>query len=436
MRRYPYLLVCLVPFVAGACGSSAPGGTQHDSGGGTDDGPSLADAQGDGGTHGHDAGSGRDAAADADAGRDGGQAEGGTPSGTYAFVGGAGLSILDVSDPAHITLAGKYAVKGGGITGVNAADAHYAYATAFAGTTHQLLAFDVTDVSKVNLAGSASLTKPATDSDSILSGGYLYVPEEPLLEVFDVSSPSSPKSVGSLTFAQGGPRGMALAGSHIVMAVDYGVGRGGALVVVDISAPTAPALVSTTRTPGMAGGAWGISVDGTHAYLTSLGGVPTGAPDAGQPDAGAPDTGAPDAGAPDAASQAVALLIYDISSLSSPVLVSSLALDAPHGIAAAGGYVYMADPNVPGLVVVDVHDASSPKLASTTTSHSPIEGMALSPDGKHAYAGGGLGVVPWIGAGTLEVFDVTTPSSPTSLGDYTTLPGGVYTAEAVKVVGP
>lgn len=105
-------------------------------------------------------------------------------------------------------------------------------------------------------------TKPIYAGDLAVLGDFLYVIDDDLLRVLDVSDPTSPREVGSLSLPAGifgwGPF-LAIAG-HTVYIADGAAG----LVAVDVLDPTNPRLTARQRLPGYASA---VVVDGSYAYV-------------------------------------------------------------------------------------------------------------------------------------------------------------------------
>lgn len=136
-------------------------------------------------------------------------------NGSHAFVAceGAGLQVVDLTDPDAPLLIGGVATSGA------------ARAIAVAG----------------------SFVYVATDS--------------PGLQVVDVSSPASPTIVGSLTLP-----GIANQSADVVAAGSFAYVASGALYVVDVSNPESPLVVASIDSVGAA-----VAVSGTYAYVARNG---------------------------------------------------------------------------------------------------------------------------------------------------------------------
>ena len=96
----------------------------------------------------------------------------------------------------------------------------------------------------------------------VVEGGYAYVGQNIGLSVVDVSNPTAPITVGSVSEGfTGNWTDIAIAGGYA-----YVAGSNGFMVIVDIGDPTIPTIASVTPISGVAV-AGGIGVAGAYAYL-------------------------------------------------------------------------------------------------------------------------------------------------------------------------
>jgi hypothetical protein len=100
-----------------------------------------------------------------------------------------------------------------------------------------------------------------------MSSHYLFVTgggtNGPELKILDISVPTAPEKVGSLTFSSGLPRGIAISGQHAYIAINAG------MAVVDISDPTDPVFVA--ELPLTTSTTYDVAVQGNFAYVSSHG---------------------------------------------------------------------------------------------------------------------------------------------------------------------
>jgi hypothetical protein len=207
-------------------------------------------------------------------------------SGLYAYVAGrtAGLIVLDISDPSAphetgrvaipgtsyaVTLAGDYAYVAdaeGGLSIVNIADAAAPVVVGSVGTTGggYDIAYDVevvdgfayladffVGVRVIDVRDPAAPVEVASlpDLTGALGlahdGDYVYVGRGASMNVLQVSDPAAPVEVGAVTCTAAD---LTVSGTHA-----YARGTEGGLAVLDISNPTAPAIVGGRYTPQGAG---------------------------------------------------------------------------------------------------------------------------------------------------------------------------------------
>ncbi len=202
-----------------------------------------------------------------------------------------------------------------------------------------------------------------------------------------------------LTLAGGGisadsPTAPTLVGTYDTSGLAYGlsvVGRyayvadnASGLQIIDISDPAAPILVSTFDTSG---GAHAVSIVGRYAYV---------------------------------ADASTGLQIIDISNPASPTLVSTFDTGLALDVSVVGRYAYVAD-QADGLRIIDISNPAAPTLTGTYDT-SGGAGM-VSVVGRYAYVADS--------ASGLQIIDISNPASTTLVGTLDT----VGTASGVYVVG-
>jgi hypothetical protein len=187
-------------------------------------------------------------------------------SGDKAYVGGTGLTVLDVSDPAAPTVLGSVSGepntfgRGVAVVGTTA----YVLVESSGLTPWTLSAFDVSNPSTPTLQGVANMTTLGPDSDAYslaVSGSLAFIATAHDLLIYDVSNPESMVKRGSV----GIPTSPSSLGS---LAVSNGIAylAAGGLQIVDVSNPDNPRLLSTLSVSGNNAGA--VAVVGTTAYVT------------------------------------------------------------------------------------------------------------------------------------------------------------------------
>lgn len=114
------------------------------------------------------------------------------------------------------------------------------------------------------------------------------------------------------------------------------------------------------------------------------------------------------------------LLIYDISSPTSPFLIGSIgtSLNNAFSVVVSGNYAYVASRNNSKLVVFDISTPSSPSYVTDVYVDSPT---CVVSSGGYLYVTGGIGSLN----GKLSIFDISTPSLPVLTGSTPAGSGGL-----------
>ena len=174
-------------------------------------------------------------------------------SGSYAYLGGKGLQVIDISVPSAPTIIGSFPTYAGGIY----VSGSYAYVTA------ESSSFKVIDISTPsNLKIIGSVDTPGYSYDVYVSGSYAYVADSyEGVQVIDISAPSNPIIIGSVDTPSDPFYGACAI--HVSGSYAYVYGYEG-VQVIDISAPSNPIIISSVETPGLA---WDIYVSGSNAYI-------------------------------------------------------------------------------------------------------------------------------------------------------------------------
>ena len=255
----------------------------------------------------------------------------------------------------------------------------YAYVTSLANT---LQAFDVSNSATPIPLGSATT---GTGPQAVyVQGKYAYVVSitSNLLQIFDVSNPASiPPAVGSLTLTGAGPVSIYVRDRYAYLNNN----SSGALQIIDVSNPEAPVPV-----PGgsvtVGGAPFSVYVQGRYAYTLS---------------------------------QTTNILnIVDVSNPSAPALVAggSIATGAhPSALYVQGRYVYVINRDSNSLQIVDVSTPSAPTTVATVPTGGGSGGPhAVYVQGRYAYVANQATATP--ASASVEVFDVSTPTAPISIG--------------------
>jgi len=265
-------------------------------------------------------------------------------SGEHAFAAtlGGGLRIVDVHDPAH-------PVEVGFLQDANA--------------------LDISCDDYLN--------------DVAVSGGLAFVAaEDDNLCIADVSTPTAPRWVGR-NQRNGDAETVAASGRHVFL----GNGRGGRMLVYDVSDPARPREVAEDGTIA----AVNIVVAGDRAYVgTVLSGRD---PDENRPDG---------------------VWIFDISNPAAPRRVGAVTVAADEfvgGLAVAGDRLYVATGR--GLAVFDVRKPASPRRVAAATTPGWARGDPAPSPSAFVYLPTEQG---------LQAVDVSDPARPR--------PGGLYSPAA------
>jgi hypothetical protein len=325
----------------------------------------------------------------------------------YVAAGSAGLQIVDVSNPAAPWIF-RTVDTPGAAKGVAVANG-YAYVAD--NTSVQVIR--VTDPSNPVVVGSV-----ATAANSVaVAGTRLYALSGSQFKVIDVTSPLAPLLLSATDNL--GAQGVAAAGSLAFLAspsVDRELDKGG-LYVVDVSIPTAPAVLANAL--------GGISVMGVAA-AGSLAAVVGGSglqvvdvSDAFNPDPiGA--LGGEMGGVAMAGQYAYVLLwvtgnpghydlaVIDLRVPTAPAMLGRVTVGAGGGLKVVGSLAYVAAGST-GLQIVDVSNPIAPRIVRTVDTPSGAKGVAVA--NGYAYVADDTSV---------QIIRVTDPSNPVVVGSLAT----------------
>ena len=201
-----------------------------------------------------------------------------------------------------------------------------------------------------------------------VGGEFVYVVDGgDYLRVVDVSDPTNPQEVGA--FDTGSyVAGMDVAGDLVYIATVDG------LIVVDVSNPTAPQEVSTFDPESSA---LGIAVASDVAYVADFGGIRV-------------------------------VDVSDPADLQEVGAIDFGFVPTVRGVATAGDFVYVIDPNN-GLRVVNVSDPADPHKVGAEFDNLNLE-PSVAVNGDFAYF--------TAGSGGLRVADVSDPADPQEIGVF------------------
>ncbi len=244
------------------------------------------------------------------------------------------------------------------------------------------------------------------------------------LQVIDVSTPSQPEIIASISIP-GGAGGVTVIGDTVF--VD---GSSGLLYIIDVSTPSKPVITASVDTPGWAngvaavgdtlfvadGGLQVIDVSTLYKYKT-INSVDTPHDAMGVAVSG--DT----AFVADGSS----LQVFDVSTPSQPEIISSVDMYYAKGVAVSGNTVFVADDDG-SLHVIDVSTPSQPAIIGTAHTEGSLERVAVS--------GNTVFVVD--SCQNMGLIDISTPSQPvivSSSPDSIGYGGDCGTALGVTVIG-
>jgi len=340
-------------------------------------------------------------------------------NGTLAYVaaGGAGLRVVDISNPALPTEVGAWDSRG------------YAQGVAVAGTVAYLadgpFGLRLVDVSKPSQPVEVGSAYSMNYAFKVAVQGHhaCIAAAGAGLLIADVTDPRHPVEVGSLA-TTGYAYGVAVAGN-----VAYVADGWEGVKTVTVADPAHPLLLGALKTPGWA---FGVTVLGTTAYVAdAFGGLRV--LDVTDP---AHPLEAARAAMPGGHTRSVALAgniayvadrnwgVRAVSLTGGPDLPqvgSYHPLGYADGVAVVGRYAYVAAGDS-GLRVVDVSDPLRPRQVGAVDFPAYAKEVAVS--GNYAYLETGR---PVPGAevkreGAFEVVDVSDPANPVSVAFY--LPAG------------
>jgi hypothetical protein len=297
-------------------------------------------------------------------------------AGSFAYVacGGAGLRVINISNPSAPVIVGAYDTPGFA-QGV-AVNGSYAY-----------IADDSAGLRILNISNPASPTSvgvvdtPGLASDVAVAGSYAYVADANGLVVIDVSSPAAPVIRGSYSLS-------AAFEVKVAGATAYVAGNGAGLVMINVSSPTNPTWLGASLPIGAQDASTvGLAVQGGYAYVANRTG---------------------------------GLAILNVANPSSSTAVAQLMdwfagfkIAGRPGLAVVTGTKFWngGKSSVNGLRCLDTSDPAKPVvLSSLDVSNLVFKAVALA--GNYAYVA--------CGTAGMRVFDISNPSTPLSVGSYDT----------------
>ncbi|MHB1037111.1 MAG: Ig-like domain-containing protein [Pirellulales bacterium] len=261
-----------------------------------------------------------------------GSAYGVTVVGTLAYVadGGAGLQIIEVSNPAAPVRLGALDTTG------------FAYGVAIVGTLAYVAdgnaGLQIIDVS--NPAAPVRLGGYDTSGMAwhvAVSGTLAYVADGGAgLQIIEVSNPAAPVQLGGYDISE-------MAWDVVVSGtLAYVAGDSAGLVIIDVSNPTAPVQLGGCDTIGTANG---VAVVGTLAYV---------------------------------ADGSAGLVIIDVSNPAAPVQLRECdTIGTANGVAIVGTLAYVADGKNGGLQIFDIGNPAMPVWRGGANIGGTARGLAV-----------------------------------------------------------
>jgi hypothetical protein len=299
-------------------------------------------------------------------------------AGRYAYVacgdGSSGaFQIFDVSNPSAPVNVGSV---GTGLYPISVEVAgNYAYVLDLSANTLKI--FDVSNPSAPVVVGSVGT---GVRSYSVaVAGRYAYVVSETsdTLQIFDISNPSAPISVGSVGTGSF-PTSVAVVGRYAYVANS----ESNTLQIVDITNPSAPVSVGLVGTDG---GPFAVAVAGRYAFVAN--------------------------------NAASTLQILDVSNPSVPVSVGSVGTGSEHPAGAIAG-------ELPAVVITNDcaefdhwrNQCVAPLTVPPNVPSSAIGSVGTGNLASSVAVAGRYAYVVNNSSDTLQIFDVSTPSAPVSVG--------------------
>jgi hypothetical protein len=181
--------------------------------------------------------------------------------GSYAYVGGEGIGILDIHDPTQPAYLGSTLTDLHVVRDMQTAGNLVYTAAGEAG----LVILDATDVLNPQMVGQYIYDKYAFAKGVAVSGNMAYLTDDLQgLLILDVQDPAHPSLVGQFPISDGSDFRQVQVIDHLAYIADYKHG----LLILDVSDPAHPQLYHSYDLPG---GAAGLDVVGEYIYVASSG---------------------------------------------------------------------------------------------------------------------------------------------------------------------
>jgi hypothetical protein len=272
----------------------------------------------------------------------------------YAYVSDNSFGIIqiDISNPEYPTLVNRTVLpSGGGIQ--TQIHGNYLITGTNAGSPNSILIHQMADGgASSTLLGRTGNSLGGANTALFAYGRYLYsgmLTGSATFDVYDIQDPYLPRRVNSVSGLPGTPRTMHALGELLYVGHDTGI-----MSIYNIANPSSPVFLSTVSTTRAA---YGIYATGKHAYVVA-------------------DTG-PGGG--------YQLLTYDVSTATTPVLMSQISVSGNGGISqralqVLNNYAFIGTGDS-GLNIVDVSSSTNPVLVKRLTGFSG----SVKVVGRYAY---------------------------------------------------
>ena len=233
------------------------------------------------------------------------------------------------------------------------------------------------------LAGSADATGTSDGTKVDTSGNYAYIVRNTTTSNFvvvNISTPTAPTIVSTSTFT-GTPTNIAVSGSFAYVTTSTAADS---LEVINISNPAAPTLAKAVSLTGSVG-ANGVYISGNFAYVVRPSSTTTGANE---------------------------FNVINITTPTSPTVSGGYNNNiAMNEVYVSGNFAYVATSSTTQeMLVINITTPSSPTLAATYNPATTLTALTVTGFGNTVFLGMST---------TLDAINITTPTSPTRLGTFT-----------------
>lgn len=328
-------------------------------------------------------------------------------SGNYAYVTtySRGIAAIDISDPTTPVQVGSLSIAGSW-SGRMALNGNYVYVMPTSVVGSDMTIIDISIPDTLTLAGAYHVNENylATPSNMVVSGDYAYISDRAGMAVVSVADPTAPAHVSVYSTSLG--EDLAMSGSYAYLAYSAGV------QIVDVSNPSLPGLVGL-----LSGTGWirGVALNGNYAYLADyLNGFRV--VDISDPSAPVALSLLP-IGYPEHVATVGAyayvidylniLHLVNISDPNLPDEVSILPYINVRNVTASGGYVYLVTGSA--LHILDISNPAAPVEIGSVSSG----GVDVAIAGNYAY----------LAADTngLKIIDISNPLAPVEIASHPTI---------------